>query len=414
MPNHYSTFTREMAKMEADRASWRQALAQTDTIARQMRELTQVNFASEQMARTMKSLQSPAMTFAQQYQDLLSANSLAMQSIKTWQEAERIQNEQMRRLLDPLDGIRQSLLFDNSTQKLVKELTAANSIQDHIKQLVDETSGIGSVVKLLAQQAEESREQHRRLLDSVTGSSSIQNYLKEFEAINKQWMVPNEVLGIVSPFKEIQEQLGRVALPTIDWGSAGALAKLLGSEGIKEQLALLGIGPDGTMHLPAALPEKGLLSRRQSDAVALVSLLLAFLSILYAAYQEVSSQQDKAKTEAFQEQTTAALQVQAQQIQNLTTLIGQALAQAAQEPEMRLVVRERPAKVRVTPEHGAPVEGKLLPNEVVRAIDRKGRWVEVEYYHWLHKEYRTGWVLKHYLERVPPSFSKEGKKVGDG
>lgn len=411
MPNHYSTFTREMAKMEADRASWRQALAQTDTIARQMRELTQVNFASEQMARTMKSLQSPAMTFAQQYQDLLSANSLAMQSIKTWQEAERIQNEQMRRLLDPLDGIRQGLLLDNSTQKLVKELTAANSIQDHIKQLVDETSGIGSVAKMLAQQAEESREEHRRLLDSVTGASSIQNYLKEFEAINKQWMVPNEVLGVVSSFKEIQEQLGRVALPTIDWGSAGALAKLLGSEGIKEQLALLGIGPDGTIHLPAELPEKGILSRKQSDAVALVSLLL---SILFFIYQGVSSQQDKAKTEAFQKQTTAALQVQAQQIQNLTALIGQALAQAAQEPEVRFVVRERPAKVRSKPNHGAPVEGKLLPNEVVRAIDREGRWVEVEYYHWLHEEYRTGWVLKHYLERVPLSFSKNDKKVGDG
>ena len=237
--------------------------------------------------------------------------------------------------------------------------------------------------------------------------SSIQNYLKEFEAINKQWMVPNEVLGIVGSFKEIQEQLGRVALPTIDWGSAGALAKVLGAEGIKEQLTLLGIGADGTMHLPPEMPERGILSRKQSDAVALVSLLLAFLSILY-------SQQDKAKTEAFQKETTAALQVQAQQIQNLTTLIDQALAQAAQEPEMRFVVRERPAKVRATPEHGAPVKGKLLPNEVVRAIDRKGRWVEVEYYHWLHKEYRTGWVLKHYLERVPPSFSKEDKKVGDG
>lgn len=380
MPNHYSTLAREMARIEADRASWHQAMAQTDAIARQMRELSLGNSASAQLAKAMKSLQSPAMTFAQQYQDLLSGNSSAMQSIKAWQKAERIQNEQMRRLLDPLDGIRQSLLFDNSTQKLVKELTAANSIQDHIKQLVDETSGIGSVAKMLAQQVEESRNQHRRLLDSVTGGSGIQNYLKEFEAINKQWMVPNEVLGIVGSFKEIQEQLGRVALPTIDWGSAGALAKVLGAEGIKEQLALLGIGADGTMHLPTEMPERGILSRKQSDAVALVSLLLAFLSILYAAYQEVSSQQDKAKTEAFQKETTAALQVQAQQIQNLTTLIGQALAQAAQEPEMRFVVRERPAKVRATPEHGAPVEGKLLPNEVVRAIDRKGRWVEVEYY----------------------------------
>ena len=400
--------------MEADRASWRQALAQTDAIARQMRELSLGNSASAQFAKAMKSLQSPAMTFAQQYQDLLNGDSSAMQSMKAWQKAERVQNEQMRRMLDPLDGIRKSLLVDDTTQKLIKELTAASSIQNHIKQLVDQATGIGSVAKMLAQQAEESRNQHRRLLDSVTGGSSIQNYLKEFEAINKQWMVPNEVLGIVGSFKEIQEQLGRVALPIIDWGSAGALAKVLGAEGIKEQLALLGIGADGTMHLPAEMPERGILSRKRSDAVALVSLLLAFLSILYAAYQAVSSRQDKAKAEAFQTQTTATLQAQARQIQHLAVLIGQALAQAAQKPEVRFVVRERPAKVRSKPEHGAPVEGKLLPNEVVRAIDRKGRWVEVEYYHWLHEEYHTGWVLKHYLERVPPSFSRNDKKVGDG
>jgi hypothetical protein len=167
-------------------------------------------------------------------------------------------------------------LADDATQNIIKVLTASASIQDHIKQIVDQTTGIGSVAKMLSQQAEESREQHRRLLDSVTGIS-IQNYLKEFEAINKQWAVPNEVLGIVGSFKELQEQIGRVALPTIDWGSAGALAKLLGSEGIQEQLALLGIGPDGTMHLPTELPERGILSRKQSDAVALVSLLLSIL-----------------------------------------------------------------------------------------------------------------------------------------
>jgi len=405
--NYFSTLTSEMARIDADRASWRKALAQTDILAKQMREFSQINSASEEIARTMEALQSPAMTIAQQYQDQLSANSAAMHAIKAWQDAERVQSEQMRRMLDPLDGIRKGLLADNATQKIIKELAATASIQDHIKQIVDQTTGIGSVAKMLVQQAEESREQHRQLLDSVTGSSSIQNYLKEFEAINKQWTVPSEVLGIVGSFKEIQEQIGRVTLPTIDWGSAGALAKLLGSEGIQEQLALLGIGPDGTMHLPTELPEKGILSRKQSDAVALVSLLL---SILFFIYQEVSSQQDKARTEAIQMQMTTTLQVQAQQIQNLTALIGQALAQAAQEPEARFVVRERPATVRSKPEHGTPVEGKLLPNEVVRAIDRKGRWVEVEYYHWLHEEYRRGWVLKHYLERVPANYSKEDKE----
>jgi hypothetical protein len=131
---------------------------------------------------------------------------------------------------------------------------------------------------------------------------------------------------------------------------------------------------------------------------------------LAGIYQEVSSQQDKAKTEDFQMQTTTTLQIQAQQIQNLTALIGQALAQAAQEPQVRFVVRGRPATVRSKPEHGAPVEGKLLPNEVVHAIDRKGRWVEIEYYHWLHEEYRRGWVLKHYLERVPANYSKKDKE----
>jgi len=90
------------------------------------------------------------------------------------------------------------------------------------------------------------------------------------------------------------------------------------------------------------------------------------------------------------------------------------LPQAAQVPEVRFVVRERPAKIRSKPGHGASLEGKLLPNEVVRAIGRKGRWAEIEYYHWLHEEYRTGWVLKHYLERVPPNYSRNDKKVGNG
>lgn len=61
---------------------------------------------------------------------------------------------------------------------------------------------------------------------------------------------------------------------------------------------------------------------------------------------------------------------QAQQIQNLTIPIEKTLGEAAQEPEERLVVRERIATVRSKPEHGAAVEGKLMPNEMVRKIDK--------------------------------------------
>jgi uncharacterized protein YgiM (DUF1202 family) len=151
------------------------------------------------------------------------------------------------------------------------------------------------------------------------------------------------------------------------------------------------------------VPEKGLLSRKQSDAVALMGLLLAIIGIWMTIqifyYQENAGAAQQAKTD---EQAAKHFR----QLESLNHLVEQALEQAAKAQEERFVVRERIATARSKPEHGSAVEGKLMPNEVVRAIDRKGRWVEVEYYHWLHEEYRTGWVLKHYLERVPANYAK--------
>lgn len=397
-----SSLAREMARIEDERSSWRKALIDTDLIGKQVRELAG-NSVYAQMAKELKALQSPAISIAKQYEDLLGSSSAIGSAFKAWQESERLQMEQMRKMFDPMAEIRKSVLGSTATQQLIKELTDGSSMRSQMKAITDEALGIGSVAKMLAQQAEDSRAQTKKLFENLGVGSSIQSYLKDFEQINKQWKVPNEVLGIVGSFKELQDQLGKVALPTIDWGSAAALARALGPEGIQEQLALLGIEPDGSMHEHAEKPERGLLSRKQADAIALVSLLLG---ILFFLYQEISSQQDKAKTEAFQTQTTATLQVQTQQIQNLTVLIEKALVQAAQVPEERFVVRERPATVRSKPGHGSAVEGKLLPNEVVRAIDKDGKWVQIEYYHWLREEYRTGWVLKKYLERVPANYAK--------
>ncbi len=383
-----SSLAREMARIEEERTSWRKALIDTDQIGKQVRELAG-NSVYAQMAK--------------QYEDLLGSSSAIGSAFRAWQESERLQMEQMRKMFDSMADIRKSVLGSTATQQLIKEFTDGSSMRNQMKAITDDALGIGSVAKMLAQQAEDSLAQTKKLFENLGVGSSIQSYLKDFEHINKQWKVPNEVLGIVGSFKELQDQLGKVALPTIDWGSAAALAKALGPEGIQEQLALLGIEPDGSMHEHAEKPERGLLSRKQSDALAMLSLLLG---ILFFLYQEISSQQDKAKTEAFQTQTTATLKVQTQQIQNLTVLIEKALVQAAQVPEERFVVRERPATVRSKPEHGSAMESQLMPNEVVRMTDKEGKWVEIEYYHWLHEEYRTGWVLKKYLERVPANYAK--------
>jgi len=394
---------REMARMEEERVSWREAMVQTDSIAKQMKELTQVGSAYAQMVKDIKALQSPASRLAQEYGDLFRVGSFALDTVRLWQESQRAEQESVRRMLEPLADIRKSLMVDDSTQRLIKEITEGASLSNRLNDMLAQATGAGSAAKIWAQQIEDSRVQARRLFDDLGVGNSIQNYIRDFEHVNRRWKVPSEVLDMVGSLKEIHERLGKVTLPTIDWDSAATLARLLGREGIEDQLALLGVEPDGTLRELAEPPEKGLLSRKQADALTILSFLLALWIFVY---QEYNSSLQQTKTETFQEKTAAVLQVQAQQIQSLTALLERALVQAAEQPETRFVVRERTATVRSRPENGATVEGKLLPNEVVRALRKDGKWVEIEYYHWLHEEYRTGWVLKKYLERVPTNYSK--------
>lgn len=388
---------REIARMEEARSSWREALTAADRNGQALRRLAK-GFAYDQLVQNLKALNSPPMLFSKESQALFEAGTAVGAAYKAWQYSEQMQMERMRKILGPMADIRNSMLGSSATQELINQLSIGRSVSKHINEAVEQALGLGSVAKLQGQQSMDLQGASKKFLEDLNVDGRIHTYLNDFAQANKHWKVPNELMGVVGSFKALQDQLGKVALPTIDWGSAAALAQALGPEGIQEQLDLLGIEPDGSMRESKELPERGLLSRKQADALALLSLLL---TILVFIYQEISSQQDKAKTEAFQIQTTDSLRAQAQQIQSLTFLIEKALAQAAQVPEERMVVRERFAIVRSEPEHGATVEGKLMPNEVVRSIGRDGKWVEVEYYHWLREEYRNGWVLKKYLERVP-------------
>lgn len=394
-----SPLSHDIARVAKEHASWYHS-----SIAKQVTELAMIGSAYEQVTKSLKILQPDILAIGQQYKDLLGSDSVATQAIRQWQKTQHAEHEHIRKMLAPLSELRGGSLAGSA----LKELGVYSSIQNPFKNVLDQALGLGSTAKMWAQQIEASQAHTKRLpLEDLSVGHSLQMYLKDFEHINKQWAIPSEVLSVVGSLRELQVRFGKVALPTIDWGSAAALAKLLGQEGVEEQLAYLGIEPDGSLHQPTETPEKGLLSRKQADALAILSLLLTFLIL---AYQEYSNAQQQAKTEAFQAQTTAALQVQAQKIQSLSILLEAALVQAAQAPEDRFVVRERTATIRSKPEHGAAVEGKLLPNEVVRAIDYNGKWVEIEYYHWLHEKYRTGWILKKYLERVPTSLGKQPKR----
>ena len=99
------------------------------------------------------------------------------------------------------------------------------------------------------------------------------------------------------------------------------------------------------------------------------------------------------------------LQTQAKQLESLSLLVEKAFIQEAKRNEQRFVVLDRVATIRSKPEHGAPVEGKLFPREVVKPISEQGKWIQFEYFHWLLQRHQTGWALKKHFKRIPAAHS---------
>lgn len=371
-------------------------------LAQHSQDLRGPGAALQAMLKSMRSTGEPV-----PYTQLMAQESSAQALARAFQESERERSARMRSVFGSMADLRKGLLNISSAHQAFKAFTGGGAAEGGISALLARGAGAGTLAQVMAQQAEESRAHVRRLMEGAGVGATARRAAEEFERINRQWRVPGDALGVGETLRRVQKQLrGSIAVPSIDWATAAALARAMGPTGLEEQLALVGIAPDGTMAERPEQPERGLLSRKSADAIALASLLL---SLLLFFYQEHNSAVQQAKTDAELAGLNAKLDAQTKQLEGLATLINQALAQAAHVPEDRYRVRNRPAAVRSHPEHGAAVEGQLMPNEVVRAIEKDGKWVEVEYYHWLEEEYRTGWVLKKYLKRVPASYDQGAK-----
>jgi len=353
------------------------------------------------LARQLVGFHEPSQTIADQYRAIALGQPLA-KALAEWGGYGRTQFDSMQTMMGSAPHLQNSVLSSTISQELLESMAIGRSLRQLNEQIETQT-GIGAFAKLMTQQVEASLANTRQIFENHSVSASLENYLKDFARIDDRWKVPPEIVDLVAPLKALQERFGALSLPTIDWMSAAALVQVLRAEGIEEQLALVGIQPDGSLKGPDVTPERGLMSRGMADAVAILSLILG---ILFFIHQESNSAQPEEKAEAFQAETKAKLDLQARQFESLTALLQQALVSAALAPADRYVVRERPATVRSEPRHGAPIDGTLLPNEIVSVSGRDGMWVRVEYYHWVLEEYRTGWVLKKYLERVPASFEK--------
>ena len=342
-----------------------------------------------------------------QIDKLIGSNSAAVKLAQQMFDAQKAQGESIRKMLAPLENLRSRLLNDSSIQRMMDELTQPVFAADHLREFIDQVNGPVSRFNTLFSHTEDSLEQARRVLAESSLSNSLQQMMKSFEEANKRWAVPTALIDVLAPLQAWQDQLGKLSLPVMDMASASTLASLLGREGIEAQLAALGINPDGSLNAKfvAETDERGIgLSRKSLELIALLSFILA---ILVPIYQEMSSSQWQAATDEKLAKQAEILESQRNVIESLAQLVEKALVREAQQHDQRFVVMERVALVRSRPKSGASVVGKLFPQEVVRPISEEGKWIQFEYYHWFHQEYRTGWALKKYFQRVSrPSNSQ--------
>lgn len=385
----------------------RQSMSLAAGVGAQAKALAGIGSVPTHLSEAMRAFQRPAVaSLFEQYKDMVGVGSAAARAMQTWRDEEFGRQHQLREIISSVSEMQKSIASAGSMKHLVEGFSAAKAISEQVGLAREQFSAGRAAAKIMADQASAVAGLSSTIAESMRAGSAIQNYLKDFEQINRRWRVPDDVLDLVGTFKGIHDQLGKVALPTIDWPSAAALATALGQEGIEEQLSLLGIESDGSFKPPADTPEKGILSRKQADAIALFGLLMALLAL----YQFIDYLVGKASDATYRAEMKATMQAQERQIGHLSSLIEQSLAASAEEPEDRLVVRDRVATVRAEPRHGAVVTGELLANEIVYPVSRDRQWIEVEYYHWQEQEWQTGWVLKKYLQRVPANFSRKGRE----
>jgi len=403
----------ELRRVRLERALLKQSLAETHTLAEHMKKLSEASSSvTTHMAKQLKALQ--AYSVPTQALKFDTGSSLAPLFAKQMQELQRAEQASMRRLLGPFQGLRSALLNDSAFHRMVQDLQKPNAQSERFTKLFQQATGSASFRNRAQSDLLGSIERAQRILADASVGSSVSRLLKSFEDVNKRWVVPQPLLDAIGALQAMQQQMPRLSLPVIDTASALTLARVLGAEGIRSQLEALGINPDGSANVQVVQHEEGIgLSRKTLELMTLLSL---FLAVLMFFYQEIGSSRWQAATDQTLTGQTeridalgSSLDAQLKTIESLTKLVERAIVQEARRHEVRFVVLDRVATVRSKPQHGSAVHAKLFPREVVRPVSEHGKWIQFEYYHWLHQEHRTGWALKKYFQRVPANFDKPAK-----
>ncbi|MFZ6757409.1 hypothetical protein ACO0K9_09305 [Undibacterium sp. Ji50W] len=359
----------------------------------------------EQFQKNVKRLQDPPVVKAIRDAEQISKfiNNPDWEGIKKTFHINRAW-EDLRNLSAPYENMLKKQEEVYSWKTYIEKLHRLDSIAEKFDSVLQTNLGFSSALKqiqesqnwMTAFERAQNAYSHQSVLDSFTKNQAT------FHAVRQQWELPRQLVESVGALSALQKKIGRLTLPTLNWSSAAELFQILGPEGLQEHLAALGIDENGELD---DTPEKRLLSPIQQDLLVLLSLIL---TILFFIYQEQSSGKWQENVDSKLNSYAVMLEQQNKQLEALSAILEKTLIKDTRISITRFVVLDRAALVYTQPQSGASVTGKLLPREVVALISENGKWIEVRYYNWISREYATGWVLKKYFIRVPPSRQDEG------
>lgn len=367
--------------------------------------------------------------------------------------------------IDPLSSYRTAMEGLSATNSALDATRGLNENAGLVSALSFVNASLGNVASKIANESEVSR----RLLHEQLGYSTAQTLasalaserdiasIKGYTAstVSKAWerdaieslkgLQPFVALahaaGTASIEKALASSIGNIAsqypgqlnvkdrlremvegMSTFDLATTASLARYHGIDGLARQMAALGLeaseylddeddgpGQDGANTLTfesrlSALPGTSLDVFRQ----ILINIIAAYIWTIFIASTlpnpDLDAQNKKiAKIESLIEKLPQLIESQVEAITRRQLFAVETL----------FVVKERTARLRTSPEAGSGVLALAFPNQKLKLLEERGKWIRVEFYDYLAQSTREGWILKKYCTRLPSSVVNAHQAIGE-
>ena len=229
----------------------------------------------------------------------------------------------------------------------------------------------------------------------------------------------NSIGNIASQYAEqlnVKDRLREMVegMSTFDLATTASLASYHGIDGLARQMAALGLEPSeyfddenenlgqDVTNAPTFESWHGALSATSLDVFRqlLINIIAAYIWALLLApalpNPDLDAQNKKiAKIESLIEKLPQLIESQVEAI----------IRRQLFAVETFFVVKERTTRLRTSPEAGSGVLALAFPNQKLKLLEERGKWIRVEFYDYLAQTTREGWILKKYSNRLPASVN---------